>query len=61
MLPLSGLLIAVFSGWLLPTTLIQKTLGWNPHNFWFRCWRWSKRYFAPIAIGLILLMSLRIL
>ncbi len=61
MLPIGGILIAVFTGWLLPSKSIEETFGWSSKNFWFRCWRFIKRYFAPIAIGFILLMSLRIL
>lgn len=61
MLPIGGLLIAVFTGWLLPKNKIQEELGWDVNNNWFRSWRWIKRYFAPLAIGFILLASLRIL
>lgn len=57
MLPLGGLLIAIFTGWLLPTQTIHDQLGWNVNTGWFKTWRWIKRYFAPIAIVLILLSS----
>lgn len=57
MLPLGGLFVAIFTGWLLPTQTIHDQLGWDVRSGWFRTWRWIKRYFAPIAIALILLSS----
>jgi SNF family Na+-dependent transporter len=61
MLPLGGLLIAIFTGWLLPKKYIQDKLGWPVDHFSFKCWRWVERYFAPTAILLILLTSLGII
>ncbi len=58
MLPIGGLLIAVFCGWLLPSQNIQETFGWNANSRWLKAWRWINRYIAPIAIVLILLGSL---
>ena len=58
MLPVGGLLIAIFTGWIVPKQLIQDELGWNPRNGWFLIWRWIQRYFAPVAIILILLTQL---
>lgn len=60
MLPLGALFIAIFSGWLLPKEYIHAKLGWNMNGKWFYCWRWIKRYLAPIAIILILISSLGI-
>lgn len=60
MLPIGALFIAIFSGWLLPKEYIHAKLGWNVNSKWFYCWRWIKRYLAPIAIVLILISSLGI-
>lgn len=60
MLPVGGFFIAIFTGWLLPTQTIHDKLGWNVNSGWFKIWRWIERYFAPIAIALILLSSLGI-
>ncbi len=60
MLPLGGFFIAIFTGWLLPKKYIHDKLGWNIKSGWFYCWRWIERYFAPIAIALILLKSIGI-
>lgn len=57
MLPLGGLLIAIFTGWLLPKNYIHDKLGWNIKSSWFYIWRWIKRYVAPAAIILILCKS----
>ena len=60
LLPLGGLFIAVFTGWLLPKKYIHDKLGWDVNRISFFIWRWVKRYFAPIAILLILLTSIGI-
>ncbi len=61
LLPLGGLLIAIFSGWFLTKSLIRHRLGWNTDSRWFRYWQLIQRYVAPIAILLILLTSLGVL
>ena len=61
MLPVGGLLIAIFTGWILPKRLIQDELNWSPRSGWFLVWCWIQRYFAPVAIILILLTSFRII
>ena len=61
MLPVGGLLIAVFSGWLLRHRIIQMEVGWLEKSFWVRIWRFMLRYIAPLAILFILLTSLGIL
>ncbi len=58
LLPVGGLLIAIFSGWLLPERLIGDKLNWNTDSRWFGYWRFIQRYIAPLAICLILLGSL---
>lgn len=56
-LPLGGLLIAVFAGWIVPKTIMRKEL---PHasERMFAFWRFTIRFTAPIAVGIILLLGL---
>ncbi len=52
MLPIGGILIAVFAGWVLSaeTTAGELALGSR-----YRLWRFAIRYLAPLGVGLILL------
>ena len=61
MLPLGGLLIAVFTGWLLRHRLIQAEVGWLANSRWVQGWRFILKYVAPLAILFILLTSIGIL
>jgi NSS family neurotransmitter:Na+ symporter len=57
MMPLSGLLLAVFVGWLIKPDMIRAELQMkNPALF--RIWFWLLRWVAPISIALILYTSL---
>jgi NSS family neurotransmitter:Na+ symporter len=57
MMPLSGLLLAVFVGWLIKPEMIREELQMkNPALF--RIWFWLLRWVAPISIALILYSSL---
>jgi NSS family neurotransmitter:Na+ symporter len=57
MMPLSGLLLAVFVGWLVKPEMISAELQMkNPALF--RIWFWLLRWVAPISIALILYSSL---
>jgi NSS family neurotransmitter:Na+ symporter len=57
MMPLSGLLLAVFVGWMIKPEAIQEELQIkNPALF--RAWFWLLRWVAPISIALILYSSL---
>jgi NSS family neurotransmitter:Na+ symporter len=57
LLPLGGLLIAVFGGWIVPRTIMRNELH-NTGDRLFRFWRLMIRYVAPIAVFLILLLGL---
>ncbi len=61
MLPIGGLLLAIFTGWLLYKRLIQQTVAWNTQSIWYRLWQVLLRYFTPIAILFILLTSFGII
>jgi len=57
MMPLTGLLLAVFVGWLIKPAAIEEQLQIeNPALF--RAWFWLLRWVAPISIALILYSSL---
>ena len=53
-LPINALLIAAFCGWALSAAAVREEFGEGAHRFraW---WRMTNRYFAPIAIGVVLL------
>ncbi len=52
-LPLGGLLIALFCGWVMPSRTLRKDLKLIP-RWVFMTWLWSLRVIAPIAITIIL-------
>jgi len=57
MMPMSGLLLAIFVGWMIKPEAIQEELQIkNPALF--RAWFWLLRWVAPISIALILYSSL---
>ena len=57
MMPLSGLLLAVFVGWMIKPEAIKEELNiQNPRLF--NSWFWLLRWVAPISIALILYSSL---
>ena len=53
LLPLGGLLMAVFAIWVMRETHVQEELGLN--NRHYRNWRWVTRYIVPTAITLVFL------
>jgi len=61
MLPLGGMLIALFTGWLISKKLLESELAWKTHHGWYRIWQFILRYFAPIAILFILLTSFNVI
>ncbi len=57
MMPMSGLLLAIFVGWMIKPEAIQEELKIkNPALF--RAWFGLLRWVAPISIALILYSSL---
>jgi NSS family neurotransmitter:Na+ symporter len=56
LLPLGGLLVAVFVGWVAPRQIMRDELR-NTSDGLFRVWRFFIRYLAPVAVSLILLFS----
>lgn len=57
LLPMGGLLIALFTGWVVSKALMRNELN-DASNAFFGYWRFTIRYLAPIAVGLIILAGL---
>jgi len=57
MLPLGGLLFALFVGWKMTKGSTQGELGMGD-TLGFKVWRFLVRYVSPVGIGLVLLHSL---
>ena len=53
MLPLGGLLIVIFAGWIMCRNSTSDELGSS--GTWFRTWRALARFVAPIGILLVLI------
>ncbi|PAJ74929.1 sodium-dependent transporter [Pseudoalteromonas sp. NBT06-2] len=51
LLPIGGLLTAIFVGWRLPQSVMKKELGLN--DFGFSIWLFLIRFVAPIAISIV--------
>ncbi|MCB0403930.1 MAG: sodium-dependent transporter [Bdellovibrionales bacterium] len=59
LLPIGGLLISLFYGWVLGKKAIKSTLGKQADNpFWFHSLLWCARVMAPVGVFLVLLNSL---
>lgn len=59
LLPLNGILIALFVGWIWHAAEARRESGLRPRLA--ACWHWSIRWLAPCLIALILLHSLGLL
>lgn len=57
MIPITGLLLAVFTGWVIKSTAIQEQLQMRSPRM-FHVWFWLIRWVAPISIILILYSSI---
>ena len=56
MLPLGGLLIAVFAGWLMERKATMEELDIHDHmHIGYRLWRVMVRYVAPVAVAIVFL------
>lgn len=54
MLPLGGLLIAVFAGWIMSPNIARKEMAMKHHG-WYQVWHFLARYVAPVGIALVFL------
>lgn len=57
MLPVGGILIALFAGWVLKREMIEELLG-LPHDSLYRIWRVAVRYVAPVGVAIVMITSL---
>ncbi|TDK22306.1 sodium-dependent transporter [Luteimonas aestuarii] len=57
MLPLGGLLIALFTGWVLNRTVLREQLSEMP-EWLFNAWRWLLRVVAPLLVLVVLVRAL---
>jgi len=61
MLPLGGLLIAIFAAWVMKNHLVAEELNFPPDSLIYRIWRFLLRYVTPVGIGLIFLNAIGVL
>ena len=61
MLPVNGILLAIFGGWLLDKNILKQELNWSLLGFGYVTWNFILRYVAPVVVALILLMSFGVL
>ena len=56
LLPLGGLLVAVFVGWTMSRQALESELGMSPGTFsvWYRV----LRYFTPVAVAVVFVYNL---
>lgn len=54
MMPIGGLLIALFSGWVLSTTITREELDEKMPSWAFKLWLWLTRVVTPLAILVVL-------
>jgi neurotransmitter:Na+ symporter, NSS family len=57
MLPLGGLLIALFTGWALNRTILREQLSEMPEGL-FTAWRWLVRVVAPALVLVVLVRAM---
>jgi NSS family neurotransmitter:Na+ symporter len=60
MLPIGGLLIAIFVGWVLPANITATEVNMG-EGLIFKGWRIALRYIAPAGILLVFLNSLKLI
>jgi len=60
MLPVGGLLIAVFAGWILSRVIVREQLS-DISDELYRGWLWLMRFFVPLALLIVLLNAAGIL
>ena len=56
MMPLGGLLIALFAGWALTRTAVLSEM--NTTSGWFRTWQFLVRFVAPTAVAFVFLRTM---
>lgn len=61
MLPLGGLLIAIFAGWQMSKASSSDELGMKSDSLSYRLWKFLVCYITPVAVTIILLKALGIM
>lgn len=57
MAPLSGLLVALFAGWVMSKTAVMDELGMG-NSVGYRLWRFVIRYIAPVGVAVVFVYNL---
>jgi len=60
MLPLGGLMIAVFAGWFMSRASTVDELGMGDRAG-YRLWRWVTRYITPVAVIIVFLRAIEVI
>ena len=53
MLPLGGLMLAVFIGWVLPNKVSEQELNVLAEHHWFKLWMFVLRYVVTIVLAVV--------
>ncbi len=56
MLPLGGLLMAVFFGWIMSKESVQKELGLSV--YWLRLFNWVLKFVTPVAVSIVFVSNI---
>lgn len=57
MLPLTGLFIAIFVGWIMKPDTVREELG-DESNRVFFSWRWVLRFMSPLLVLVVFVLGL---
>ena len=60
MLPIGGLLIAIFAGWLMQDRSVKEELKMDD-SLGYRLWRFLVRYITPVGVGLVFLNVIEVI
>jgi NSS family neurotransmitter:Na+ symporter len=60
MLPLGGILMAIFVAWLMKSEHVTSELKVSPQNLGYQIWNFLLRYIIPLAVTLVLLNAIGI-
>jgi len=58
MLPLGGLFIAIFVGWLMKKQIVTEELESSPDSLGYRVWHFLLCYVTPLGVGLVFLNAI---
>ena len=56
-LPIAGLITAVFAGWVVSSSVSREEIGFES-DAWYRRWRFLIRWVCPVGIGAVIVYSL---